>query len=175
MKKLATQVSILGLLLCFGFTAQASIPSLQAITKKSDRYVVDGLVRGGEAAKAFSFRDLRWAYGQQKKIERLIFEFGDVKGESIKHRPGYFQANIDGKNQRILIEFSQVVGSALNQTELQKRIKKSPYIKSVKMIFDPEDSSLTISLSLKQKIKAEVFELPTKSMGGRLALDLVGI
>ena len=153
-------------------TALAAIPRFQAGEKKRGEYVRNGVILGGEARKAFSFQDLRWAYGAKKGIERLIFEFGDEKGQEIKTRPGYFQVNVDPSNKVVQVEFSQIVGSRVDQKSLVKKLKSSPHIERVKMTYDPEDRGLSLQLYLKSHVGVEVFELPAKKKGGRLALDL---
>ena len=153
-------------------TAFAAIPRFQAGAKKRGEYIRNGVILGGEARRAFSFQDLRWAYGAKKGIERLIFEFGDEKGQEIKTRPGYFQVNVDPSNKVVQVEFSQIVGSRVDQKSLSKKLKSSPHIERVKMTYDPEDKGLSLQLFLKNRVGVEVFELPAKKKGGRLALDL---
>ena len=152
--------------------AFAAIPRFQAGVQKKGEYIRNGVIQGGEARKAFSFQDVRWAYGAKKGIERLIFEFGDERGQSIHTRPGFFQVNIDPASKEVLIEFSQIVGSRVDQKSFVKKLKSSPHIKRVKMTYDPEDRGLSVRLLLKNHVGVEAFELPTKAKGGRMALDL---
>jgi len=169
-------VRVLGsLLVVFGAQfAVAAIPSLQAKVQKQDKYIENGLIKGGEAAKAFSLVDFRWAYGKEKGIERMIFEFGDGRGEPLKGRPGYFQVNVDSLSRMVTVDFSQVSGSRLDQAELAKRLKASPYIQNVKMNYDPVDSTLTLTFKVSKAVRVEAFELPNQPKGGRLALDFRG-
>lgn len=152
--------------------ALAAIPRFQAGEHKKGEYIRNGVIQGGEARKAFSFQDLRWAYGAKKGIERLIFEFGDERGQSINTRPGFFQVNVNPSGKEVLIEFTQIVGSRIDQKTLMKKLKSSPHIKRVKMTYDPEDRGLSVKLLLKNHVGVEVFELPAKAKGGRLALDI---
>jgi hypothetical protein len=163
-------------LLGFQSSVFASIPTRQAEQKKLDRYLQDGVFRGGEAGRAFSLRDISAASLKASGVasssgERLTFEFGDALGEPLLSRPGYFQVNVDSKKNRVVLDFRQVAGTKLDQNALRDRLAKSKFVKSSEMTFDPEDSTLSIVLNLKGKAQVEVIELPKEPRGGRVALD----
>lgn len=170
-------LGIFAFLLTFAQLAGAA-PHRVLVAKpgKQDAYVQQGQFRGGDAGRNFIFHDLRRAFGAGTGIERYILEFTDGNGEVIKGRPGYYQITLDSKNGRVLLEFSQVLGSRFNAAQVQKAFAESPYIRSSKMTYDPEDSGLTLQLFLKPsvqgKIQAEAFEIVSADKGGRVAIDL---
>lgn len=171
--------AVLLLSMVFGVAIHSHAAPHRVIVKKPGKqgsYIQQGQFRGGDAGRNFIFHDLRRAFGKQTGIERYIFEFTDGNGESIKARPGYYQVTADPKGQRLFLEFSQVLGSRLNATQIQKAFQASPYVKSTKMTYDPEDSGLAVQLFLKSAIaknlEIEVFEIASEGKGGRVALDL---
>lgn len=169
--------TILSLVSLAGFFVEAA-PHKMIITKpgKQNTYLAQGQFRGGDAGRNFIFNDMRRAFSEQTGIERYILEFTGGNGEMLKNRPGFYQASIDARNGRVILEFSQVLGSRWNSTQLQKAFASSPYFKSSKMTYDPEDSGLTIQLffkdNLKNEIEFEVFEVVSDEKGGRVAFDI---
>lgn len=157
----------------------AAIPRATLISKsgKQNIYIDRGEFRGGIAGRSFILSELKRVYSSKGKIERYILQFVDGAGQSLLGRPGFYNIKVDQKNQRLVLEFSQVIGSRMDFNKIQDLIKKSPFVESTRMTYDPEDNALSLQLFIKKnlmkKIKVEVFELDPKLGGGRLALDIL--
>lgn len=159
-------------LLLGGFLCHGAIPPKQAVDKKLNQYMSNGVVFGGESGAAFSLLNIRRDFSVGLQTERLIFDFGDKDGKPLMGRVGFFHVAIDAQKKRIIIDLDQVQKSKLDQQKLLEIIKKSPFIKSAHMTFDPQDLSTNLTLNMKGPIEVEVFEMPSQKQASRLVLDL---
>lgn len=142
-----------------------------ATTRKANEYIRDGIVIGGQNGIGYSLMDIRRFYSSKDRVERLIFEMGDEKGLPAKTL-GFFQVNLDSKLRRIDVDLSQMRGAALDQNKVADLFKSSPFVKNVKLNYDPEDRAILMQVFLKQNVEMEVFEIPAKNKFSRIALDM---
>ncbi len=144
--------------------------------EKKNRYITRGEFRGGDAGRSFLLNELKRYYSASNKIERTIFVFKDGSGGDLFGRPGYYSAKVNTANNKVIIEFSQVLGSSIDINGLKKVFERSPFVENIKMTYDPEDNGLSLQIDLKKNIgkktKVEVFELKPELGGGRLAMDI---
>lgn len=140
-------------------------------TKKANQYIEDGVIYGGQAGVGYSLMDIRRFYSGKDRIERLIFEMGNERGQPAKNL-GYFQVNLNKKLRRIDIDMSQMRGAALDQKKIADLFKASPFVKTVKMNYDPEDRAILMQVFLKQNVEMEVFQIPAQNKFSRIALDI---
>lgn len=143
----------------------------QATNKKANAYIKDGIIFGGQNGIGYSLMDIRRFYSGKDRVERLIFEMGDEQGLPAKTL-GFFQVNLDAKLRRIDVDLSQMRGAALDQKKLADLFKTSPFVKTVKLTYDPEDRAILMQVFLKQNVEMEVFEIPAKNKFSRIALDM---
>lgn len=142
-----------------------------ATNKKANAYIKDGIIFGGQNGIGYSLMDIRRFYSGKDRVERLIFEMGDEQGLPAKTL-GFFQVNLDAKLRRIDVDLSQMRGAALDQKKVADLFKTSPFVKMVKLTYDPEDRAILMQVFLKQKVEMEVFEIPAKNKFSRIAIDM---
>lgn len=140
-------------------------------TKKVNKYIEDGVIYGGQAGVGYSLMDIRRFYSGKDRIERLIFEMGNERGQPSKNL-GYFQVNLNKNLRRIDVDLSQMRGAALDQKKIADLFKASPFVQNVKMNYDPEDRAILMQVFLKQNVEMEVFQIPAQNKFSRIAIDM---
>ncbi|MEQ1664129.1 MAG: hypothetical protein ABL927_01985 [Bdellovibrionales bacterium] len=170
MKLLALNLGLM--LVILSLNASAAIDKKIAPLKKLNQYLELGQFSGGEAGTTHSLLGVRSIISQKDKLERLILDLGNSEGKPLLGKISYFQVSIEPNNPRIIIDLSQIAASSVNDETIKSLVKKSPYIKSAKVHFDPSDTSISIQLFLKKKMKMEAFQLLSKNEPGRIAIDL---
>lgn len=156
-----------------GFGAQAMTPYKQALDKKISAYVSEGVITGGAGGRILTLLNLRRQYSAKANIERIVLDQGDQYARPLKGRSGYFHVAIEKKPNRVVIDLNQVQSANVTSESLTRLFKKSPFVSSTSMAFDPEDHSTTVVLNLKFAVAVEVFEKSTAN-GAGLVIDLKG-
>lgn len=149
-----------------------ALPHRKALDHKSNQYLSRGVFIGGRSGRGFSLLDLRRNYDKAAQAERVVFDWGDVNGAPLMGSIGFFHVGIDDKNQRVVVELSQVVRAGINEAEIQKRFKASPVVKKAQLIFDPVGSATQLILDFKKKVAVESFYLTDDKLVSRLVLDI---
>jgi len=155
----------------------AAAPALGAIPKKAldkkvDAYVQDGVIIGGRAGQSYSLLNVRRDVSPKIGMERVILDIGDMDGKPLRGGVNYFQASVEKNPARIVLDLAQVNRSAVTEAKLKKTFLKSPYIKRVELMADPEDRSATMVLYLKESMGVEVFEMPSNKRASRIGIEL---
>ncbi|MGE3385614.1 MAG: hypothetical protein AB7K41_02680 [Bdellovibrionales bacterium] len=164
-------------ILCFlsslwGGQALAASQYKQALDKKLNAYLSEGVVTGGRAGKGYSLLNVRRDLSTKMAMERVILDLGDLEGKPLAGKASYFQASIEKNPPRIVIDLAQLSRSAVTEAKLKQIFKRSPYIKSVELTSDPEDRSASLVLALNEPMAVEVFEMPSANKATRIVLDL---
>lgn len=131
-----------------------------------------GSMIGGVAGTGFSLLDLKKSQNPKQKIERLVFDIGDLQGKPQKGLPGYYHVQMLQNPNRLVIDFSQMPASKISPQEVQKRLASSMFIKSTEFSLDPIDQSLNLVLFLKNKPKAKVFQVLGQKTTSKVVVDL---
>lgn len=132
-----------------------------------------GSIIGGVAGTGFSLLDLRKSQDAKNKIERLVFDIGDIQGKIQKGLPGYYHVQMATNPSRLIIDFSQMPASKINSQEIQKRLGASIYVKSSEFALDPVDKSLNLVLFLKNNPRAKVFQVAGEKSTSKVVIDLI--
>lgn len=144
----------------------------QALPKKINAYLNEGVVTGGRAGKGYSLLNVRRDLSPKLGMERVILDLGDLEGKPLMGKASYFQASIEKNPPRIVIDLAQLSRSAVSEAKLKQIFKKSPYVKNVELTSDPEDRSASLVLSLNENMGVEVFEMPSQDKASRIVIDL---
>lgn len=156
-----------------GYAWAAIDQKLPAPNRKMHKYIEEGIYMGGEsAAMAHALTNVKRIYSPKDKIERLLFELGDEKGQPLLKRSSYFQVSVQKNPARIVIDLAQMAASGVDDKKLLSMLQTSPYIKNAKIKFDPVDGSICVQLDLKQNIDLEVFQILTENKASRIAIDI---
>lgn len=156
-----------------GLFADAAVERISAGLKKTNQYIQYGTITGGQAgARAYTLLDLRRVYAPKDQVERLILDLGNEKGKPLINQISYFHISVEKDTPRVVIELPQMLGSNVDQKKIQQILKKSPYVKSSKIFFDPVDTTVSIQLNLKKHISVEAFRLPSADRASRIIIDL---
>jgi hypothetical protein len=168
-----TSHCLLVLVLLSSLGAHAAVERLSAGLKKSNQYVQYGTITGGQAgARSYTLLDLRRVYAPKDKVERLILDLGNDKGKPLINQISYFHISVEKDSPRVTIELPQMLGSNVDQKKIENMLKKSPYVKSSKIFYDPVDTTVSIQLNLKKQISVEAFKLPSADRASRIIIDL---
>lgn len=151
----------------WGFT-----PYKRSLTVKKNAYLTDGVFTGGAAGQGASLLSVRHAYSAKARLERVIVDMGDKQAQPAGKDMGYFQASMDAKNNRVVLDISQLRFSKVSEQQVQNLFRKSPYVASVNFTLDPEDKAATMVLNLKRPMKLEVFQLLKPKAPARIVMDL---
>lgn len=169
MRKLA-----LGLVavVCGAWQVWAASPYKQSLTTKKNQYADDGVFIGGKAGSGTSLLNVRRIYSPKAKIERVTVELGDKEIKPAGKDIGYFQVSLDAKENRVVVDLSQLKYSRVTESAVQNLFKKSPYVSSVTLTLDPEDKAASMVLNLKRPMKMEVFQQLQDGKPGKIVMDL---
>lgn len=167
------KILIAGLWSVFVLTeARAASPFKQSLEGKKNTYLQDGLFIGGKAGSGASILGVRRLYSKKAQIERLIVDLGDGEGKPLVKEASYFQASVDRKQNRIVLDLTQLKMSMVSEQAIRNLLKDSPYVASADFTLDPEDKAASLVLNLKRPMRLEVFQLLDKKKAARLVLDL---
>lgn len=136
-----------------------------AEAKKSDHYIKEGLITGGDGAiQNVALQDLR--FSKNAKYERLVLDL-DVKsvpnGAGIA-RPPFYQVELTPELKRVVVTVFGQVKYALNPARSVKAARASNLIKKIEFLPQVMSDRSSFVLHLKKPIGIEVFELsqPTR-------------
>ncbi|MEK2690031.1 hypothetical protein [Bdellovibrio sp. GT3] len=164
----------MGCLLCLllALPVSAAIPS-KKVQQGPKILSGKGELFGGLAGSGFTLLDVRRTADKNKKVERVVFDVGDKNGAKMKGWPGYFHAELKNNPQRLIISFAQMPTSLVNEVALNFRLKNSFAVKKTAMSMDPMDSSLNLTMDLKQNTKVRVYQVAGKKNTSKVVVDLM--
>lgn len=166
---------------CFVFTAlfllpttgaQAASPFKKSLTKKTGKYISEGVIIGGRVGRGYTLLNVRRSFSKKKKVERVVLDIGDLKGKPILGEVNYFHVSVDRDLSRVVVDLSQVSRSGVDQAKLLKMFRKSPMVKTAEITYDPEDVSTNLILKMKRPTNVEVFQLSEPNAPGRIVIDM---
>ena len=167
------KISLLLILLAgLGSPGFAASKYKQALDKKIDAYLDEGIVVGGRSGRGFSLLKVRRDLSTKLGMERVILDIGDIEGKPAFGKVNYFQATGEKNPPRIVLDLAQLSRSAVDEASLKKTFAKSPYVKNVELTSDPEDHSASLVIFLKKPMLVEVFEMPSEKKASRIVLDI---
>lgn len=159
-----------GALLVAG-AAAAALPKAPLQPKPAKILAQQGSVIGGVTGSGYTLKDLRLVKMGGK--ERLIVDFADMQGRAVKGLPGYYHVEMKDKPKRLVVDFAQTAGVFFDEKKLRERLKPSGLVTSSRLLVDPYDQSISIVLELKDKTRAQVFQVPGRKETGRVVVDLL--
>ena len=131
-----------------------------ADVKKSQSYLRDGLIVGGDRAiDQVVVKDIRRALNAE--YERIVIDLeGSLNGEpaAIQRAP-YYQIAVNAEEKRVVLTVWGKPKLAFDAARVVKAFKKSKMFSSIELFPKLEDESWTFSLSLATNHPVEVFEL----------------
>lgn len=131
-----------------------------ADAKKTQAYVRDGLIVGGDAAiDDVTVRDIRRA--ANREFERIVIDLeGTLAGEPAAiQRPPYYHVAVTPDERRLVLTLWGRPKLVFDSGRVVKAFKKSSVIGSVELLPRLDDESWTFVLGLKAGSPVEVFEL----------------
>lgn len=139
-------------------------------------YLTEGAFIGGESGKGFTLLNVKRQATRSGKLERIIFEIGDHEGRELsgKEPPGFFHVQIQKNPARVIVDFSQMQKSSVDNLRLQEIFRQSNLIKDSTIVMDPTDGSTNISFALNQPVKVLTFQDNTrKYRTTQITIDLI--
>lgn len=130
-----------------------------------------GVQTGGIAGSGFTLMDMKKT--ALKDRERLIIDIGDLYGDPIKGAPGYFHVQVQDNPSRVVIDFAQMQSAKMDESMINKSIAGSPYVKSAKLLLDPEEKTTSLILDLKKNVKVKVYQVPGSKTTSKVVLDFL--
>ncbi len=131
-----------------------------ADAKKTQAYVRDGLIVGGDAAiDDVTVRDIRRA--TNRDFERIVIDLeGTLAGEPAAiQRPPYYHVAVTPDEKRLVLTLWGRPKLAFDSGLVVRTFKKSSVIGTVELLPRLDDESWTFVLGLKEGSPVEVFEL----------------
>lgn len=165
--------SFLMLSICFfGMSplALGAVPPKQAPPKPARLLSGQGALSGGMAGAGFSITNVTLAKTPQK--DRVVIDFGDLKGKTLKGLPAYYHAELQNNPSRLILDFSQTPHSKLEESEIRSRLKASGRVTGSTLLVDPVDQTMTLIFDLKKGTKAQVFQVRGEKGTSRVVVDL---
>jgi len=133
----------------------------EALPKKTESYLKDGVISGGDRdVQAGLVKNIRRAVNGG--FERVVI---DIDAE----RAPYYQAAVEPSQRRILITLFGNPRIGLNAKKITEDFKKSPLVSRVELLPKVEDDAWTFALHLRSAVPVEVFELTSPT---RIIFDL---
>jgi hypothetical protein len=165
------------LLLAFIFSsaAHAALPpkKIAAVKPASKILAGEGASFGGLAGSGFTLLDVRRTADNKKKIERLVMDVGDLGGAPMKGWPGYYFAELKKNPQRLVLDFSQMPNSRIDQKQIRARLMGSNAIRNSTLSMDPVDKALNLTFDLKPNTKVRVYQVAGKKATSKVVVDLI--
>ena len=135
----------------------------EALAKKTDSYLKEGLVSGGDREiRSGIVKDIRRA--TNGGFERIVVDIDSEKAP-------YYQASIDPTQKRILVTVFGSPKLAIQAKKIVDQFRKSALVARVEFFPLIEEDSWTFALYLRTVVPVEVFELSAPT---RIILDLKG-
>ncbi len=157
------------------FIAQRSFAASvykQALDKKLDSYIQNGVVLGGQSGLAFSLLNVRRSNSKAIDTERIVLDMGDHELKPLINRLSFFHVSIQQKPTRVVVDLAQVQKSKISAEKLQQIFARSPIVKKTSLSFDPVDFSASLSLDLAVPSEIEVFQMPSTDRPSRIVIDI---
>ena len=162
----------LSALFLFAQGVSASVPARQIIRpQKLGSYIAAGAIVGGNAGKIFSLlhvQKMLLAGG----VERIILTYGDQDGVPLKTQPGYFHLSLDQAGERLVLDLSQVLKTAVDQQDLIKELRGSHLVAKTDMSMDPQDGTTNITLFMRSPVEARAQIEATEDKQNQLIIDI---
>ena len=128
--------------------------------KKTQAYVKDGLIVGGDrAVDEVVVKDIRRA--SNRGFERIVIDVdGSHNGDAVAvARPPYYQVNVSPDERRLIFTIWGNPKLGFNAKKVIQSFKKSRAISGLELLPRLEDDSWTFVMNLKEGRSVEVFEL----------------
>ncbi|MFZ9596619.1 MAG: hypothetical protein ACO3A2_11150 [Bdellovibrionia bacterium] len=141
-----------------------------AENKKTQKYVKDGLILGGDQAITdVVVQDIRRAMNPQ--FERVVIDLMGQNGGEIKTLPRapYYQIAMQEPENRIVVTVWGQPSLKFNAKKISRAFHGSRVVKNLVLLPKLEEDSWTFALELKPNAQLEVFELANPI---RLILDI---
>lgn len=138
--------------------------------KKTQHYVRDGLITGGDKAiDEFVVKDIRRAVNPG--YERVVIDLGGSRGEDsvAVERPPYFQVAVTPDEKRLVLTVFGKPRLDFDSRKVSELFRKSPVVERLMLLPSLEESSWTFAVEMKSGKPVEVFEL---SNPVRLIVDI---
>lgn len=158
-------------ILVFSVFSHAAVPPQKPSTLQS--FQVTQRQIGGQAGAGFSLLNLQKIQAKNGRAERLIFEVGTKDGYVLKGLPGYFNAQNQVGPNRIVLDFSQMMKSKINEAFIKGILKDSKFITGVKLTSDPQDKTLSMILDLNTAVQMKTVQVAGKKQTAKVVLDIV--
>ncbi|UOF01063.1 hypothetical protein [Bdellovibrio reynosensis] len=168
MKYMGCVVSVALLWNSFSF---AAVPAESKKATVSKVLSGQGISFGGLAGTGFTLLDLRRTSDTKKKVERVVIDVGDMNGAPLRGWPGYYFAELKKNPSRLVIDFAQMPNAHIDQGKIKNIMKNSLAVKTSTMSLDPVDSSLNLTLDLKQNTKVRVYQVAGKKQTSKVVVD----
>ncbi len=170
--KLATILIIAAVFVLHTPSVQAASPFKKSLSKKTGKYISEGVIVGGRVGKGYTLLNIRRSFSKKAKIERVVLDIGDLRGRPVLGEVNYFHVSVDKGLSRVVVDLSQVSRSGVSQAQLLELFKKSPLVRSAEITYDPEDVSTNLVLKMKKPTFVEVFQLSEPNAPGRIVIDM---
>ncbi len=153
--------------------AQAAIPIQQAGNEKKERYLGAGVFVGGFEQGPMTLVNVRHSFAAPTRLERLVFDIAPGPNANGANRPGFFHISIQQSKglNRIVVDLSDVQKTDVTEKQVSALLSRSHYFSGATFYKDEKNKSLTVEMSLKAKVKVEVFELSSPDKPGRIVID----
>ncbi|MCM2279680.1 MAG: hypothetical protein NDJ89_16520 [Oligoflexia bacterium] len=132
-----------------------------ADNKKSQAYIRDGLITGGDSAvNEFIVRDIRRA-SNPGGFERIVIDLeGNRNGEPVAiDRAPYYQVAVTPDEKRLVMSIHGKPRLGFDARKVSMLMRKSPVLTGVLLLPAVEEDLWTFSVDLKDERPVEVFEL----------------
>lgn len=131
---------------------------------KSGKFLSQGVFIGGKVGADVSLINIKRKPSRDGRKERVLIEMGNKEGLPLTHNKeiGYFHAQIQELPYRLIIDFSQMEKSSLNEDYVSNLFKNSLFIKNISLTSDPENNSTNLTFIFNSPIKIEFFLSPNK-------------
>lgn len=151
--------------------AGAALPALKPTSRENFKTVQRQI--GGQAGAGFSLLNMQKIQAKNGKAERIIFEVGTKEGQALKGLPGYFNAQNQIGPNRIIIDFSQMFGSKVDESFIKGILKDSKLVRSVRVTSDPQDKTVSLTLDLNSAVKMKTLQVAGKNQTAKIVLDII--
>lgn len=148
--------------------AQAAIPPTAPRILSAPSAVI-----GGISGSGFSLLAVKKELNVKSKYERLVIDIGDVLGQPKAGLPAYYHAQFTKDPSRLIIDFSQMTLSKINEQQLQNTLKDSRFVRHSRLLKDPSDGTLTFILDLRPSTKIRVMQVAGVKGTSKVVVDLL--
>lgn len=151
--------------------AMAAIPGQKSAPLKI--LSAPAAVVGGVAGDGFSLLDIKKEILAAGSIERLIIEVGDYRGRPNLGPTAYYHAQLMKDPSRLVIDFSQMTLSLIDQKQLSERLQNSKFVHRVQMTKDSSDQTISMIFDLKVNTRARVIQVKGMKKTSKLVVDFL--